>query len=223
MVERAEIFEKERRGNSVQFQFNPETISFTKSANWQETETQSAESAPVRQFGGAGAIELSLKMLLDDTMEGGSSVPDRVNQMARWTNPKEETRETKPEPAVLVFNWGRFSIGVSRQFECHLKSVAVEYTMFSADGVPLRANCTVQLIGTGSVRWGQNPTSGAPEPMRSTRVQMGDSLPLLAHRHYGSTAHWRRIAAANGIDNPFRLWPGTELILPSAEGDLTDA
>lgn len=220
-MERAEIFES-TRNRSVQFQFNPETVSFTKSATWQETETQSSESAPVRQFGGAGAIELSLKMLLDDTVEGGSNVPDRVSQLARWTNPKEENRETKPEPAVLVFNWGRFSIGVSRQFECHLKSVAVEYTMFSTDGVPLRANCTVQLIGTGSVSWGQNPTSGGPEPARSAEVGMVDSLPLISHRHYGTPSHWRKVAEFNAIDNPFRIAAGTDLILPNVDARTSD-
>lgn len=217
MVERAEIFEKEKPSNSVRFQFNPETISFTKAATWQETETQSAETAPVRQFGGAGAIELSLKMLLDDTIEGGSNVPDRVNQLARWTNPKEENRDSKPEPAALVFNWGKFAIGTSKQFECHLKSVSVEYTMFSAEGEPLRAQCTVQLIGTGAVSWGQNPTSGGQYPMKSSRLAPGESFQLLVHRHYGRPGRWKEVAAYNGIDNPFKVPTDRELILPDLE------
>ena len=223
MVERAEIFEKTNRGSSIRFQFNPETISFTKAANWQETETQSSETAPVRQFGGAGAIELSLKLFLDDTVEGGSSVTERVNRMARWTNPKEENRESKPEPAILVFNWGKFSIGTTKQFECHLKSVSVEYTMFSYEGVPLRAQCTVQLIGTGAVSWGQNPTSGGRYPARSATLQAGETLPLLAHRHYGRAQDWKEIAAFNGIDNPFNVSPSRNLVLPDLASEPPNA
>lgn len=222
MVERAEIYEKDRQSSAVKFQFNPESISFTKSATWQEQETQSAESAPVRQFGGAGAIELSLKLLLDDTIEGGSSVADRVNRLASWTNPKEESRESKPEPATLVFNWGRFSIGVNRQFECHLKSVGVDYTMFSPEGIPLRANCEVKLIGTGSISWGQNPTSGGREAARSTLVAPDDSLAALSQRHYGTPNRWRDVAEFNDIDNPFTLVIGSELVIPRKARNRTD-
>ncbi|MGW7310516.1 peptidase M23, partial [Streptomyces sp. NPDC054835] len=33
---------------------------------------------------------------------------------------------------------------------------------------------------------------------------------------YGDATRWRVIAEANGIDDPMRLSPGTELLLPSA-------
>jgi nucleoid-associated protein YgaU len=41
---------------------------------------------------------------------------------------------------------------------------------------------------------------------------------------YGSAQRWRDIAAANGIDDPFRVRPGTTLYLPSqAEVEAPDA
>jgi nucleoid-associated protein YgaU len=49
------------------------------------------------------------------------------------------------------------------------------------------------------------------------RVVTGDTLALLAWREYGDPAAWRDIARANGIDDPMRLAPGTELLLPAAE------
>ncbi len=45
----------------------------------------------------------------------------------------------------------------------------------------------------------------------------GDSLPSLAWREYGNATQWRAIAEANGIDDPMRLRPGTELLLPLAD------
>jgi nucleoid-associated protein YgaU len=46
-------------------------------------------------------------------------------------------------------------------------------------------------------------------------VVAGDSLPSVAHAEYGDPRYWRAIAAANGIDDPARVQPGTHLLLPS--------
>ncbi len=49
------------------------------------------------------------------------------------------------------------------------------------------------------------------------RLVAGDSLELLAYREYGDPTAWRVIAQANGIDDPQRLRPGAELIVPAPD------
>lgn len=215
MADRAEIFEKDNPGSRIEFQFNPETVGFTKAGKWTETPAASAEDGPTRQYSGPGPIEISLKMLLDDTIRGGTSVADRVNQLGQWTNPDSTKGTDHPEPPTLVFNWGRFSVGTGSQFACHMHSVTVEYVLFSKLGSPLRANCTVKLKGVPSSQQGQNPTSGALEAARSAVTVGSETLPLVTHRQMGTPNHWRDVAEMNDIDNPFRVRAGTKLVVPS--------
>ena len=199
-------------GDDVQFQFNPETISFTKSAEWSEDASQSNSDAPVRQFIGTKPLELSLQMILDDATSTGPGVAERVNRLLSWTNPAEGS--DPPQPRGLKFEWGDLQIGLNRFFQCHCQSVAVEYTLFTTDGAPTRAKATVKLVGLPTRKLGQNPTSGGVAPLRSETLLPGDDLAVLAHRHYGATGRWRELAEINHIDNPFRLPVGRELVLP---------
>jgi nucleoid-associated protein YgaU len=44
----------------------------------------------------------------------------------------------------------------------------------------------------------------------------GDTLAAVAFREYGDATLWRAIADANLIDDPLRVRPGTELLIPPA-------
>jgi phage tail-like protein len=70
----------------------------------------------------------------------------------------------------------------------------------------------------------RNPTSGGPAGRASHVLGAAETLHAVARRMYGSAQRWRDIAAANGIDDPFRVRPGTTLYLPSqAEVEAPDA
>lgn len=208
------------KGKSVAFQFNPETVSFTKAAEWSETPSKSSADAPIRQFIGTKPLELSLKMVLDDTEGKADSVATRINQLLSWTNPGDDS--DKPEPHQLKFEWGTLQIGLNKLFNCHCESVSVEYTLFKEDGTPLRAIATVKLKGLPTRSYGQNPTSGAIQPVKSHLLMRGDEIPVITQREYGATRRWREVADHNQIDNPFRLPLGRELVLPKRSA-LDDA
>jgi hypothetical protein len=213
-MQRAKVVDDQNA--TVEFQFNPETIGFTKAAEWKEDATQSNADAPVRQFIGTKPLELNLKMVLDDATSTGSTVAQRVNQLLAWTNPVPNS--SPPRPHNLRFEWGQLQIGLNKFFQCHCQSVAVEYLLFTTEGTPTRATATVKLVGLPTKVAGQNPTSGALRPLRSETLLPGDDLAVLSHRQYGSTRHWRALAELNGIDNPFRPPIGRELVLPLEVG-----
>jgi nucleoid-associated protein YgaU len=51
---------------------------------------------------------------------------------------------------------------------------------------------------------------------RTHRVVAGDSLASIAYLEYGDPNGWRRLADANGIDDPLRVRDGTVLHVPPA-------
>ena len=155
MLQKARISSK---SGEVAFQFNPETLSFTKQSNFEHSQSQSSQNAPVRQFIGTEPISLNLKMILDDTVGEGPTVSDRINQLLAWTNPALDS--DPPHPDELSFEWGELKIGSEGRFPCHCESVSVEYTLFTDAGVPIRADATVTLKGVRALQLGQNPTSG---------------------------------------------------------------
>jgi nucleoid-associated protein YgaU len=94
--------------------------------------------------------------------------------------------------------------------------------LFTADGTPIRAICTVSLQEMPGEKGKQNPTSGALAARSIHRVVVGDSLASVAYGEYGDPTLWRQLAAFNGIDDPMRVPLGSVLMLPSA-AELTEA
>jgi LysM repeat protein len=57
------------------------------------------------------------------------------------------------------------------------------------------------------------PPPPAPEPRRYT-VRSGDTLSKIAREFYGDAHAYMRIAEANGIADPNRIFPGQDLVIP---------
>ncbi|MEJ5990266.1 peptidoglycan-binding protein [Ramlibacter sp. PS3R-8] len=100
-------------------------------------------------------------------------------------------------------------------FPCLLESIKQKFTLFSPDGVPLRATLTVLLREYRKLS-DQLPELNRSSPDRSHVhvLRQGDQLATVAHRYYDQVAEWRHVAEANGIDDPRRLMPGAVLRVP---------
>lgn len=192
-------------GGSVEFQFNPETIGFGRTVEFKD------DSTAGRQYIKTDNIELSLKMQLDDMTNPLGSIATSVAKLLSWTTGKK-----KSPPKALIFSWGVLQVGTgSPNFECHLKSLKISYTLFTPAGKPVQATVDVTLLGIPPKEPGLNPTSGGMTPIRRRTVRSGDHLPVLAHDEYGATSTWRTIADRNAVDNPFRPRPGAEMLFPT--------
>lgn len=114
----------------------------------------------------------------------------------------------KPNYVKLI--WGK-----GMNFRSQLTSLSLNYTMFRADGSPLRARATV------SFKEYQNPTqitanaaNGSPDMTHEWLVKAGDTLPALSSQIYGDCSHYLKVAAYNKLDNFRYLKPGTTLYFP---------
>lgn len=197
----------------VEFMFNPDTFSFRKSAQWNRTEARAAGQAPVAEFQGTQASTFSVELFLDAFENTSTDIASTVELLMSSLKPLSSTiSQNKPQPPWVVFGWGT-AISIT----AIATAVDVEYNMFDNSGTPLRAKVKLTLEEMPTSPGKQNPTSGGLATVASHVVSEGDTLASIAYRHYGNAAMWRPLAEANGVDDPARLRPGTELILPSPD------
>lgn len=110
------------------------------------------------------------------------------------------------------------SIGNQRRngFRCVLESVRQKFTLFSPDGIPLRATLTVSLREYKTL---QNQLDelhlSSPDRTHVHVLQQGETLAAVSTRYYDTPIDWREIAARNNVDDPRRLIPGTFLTVPA--------
>jgi hypothetical protein len=113
-------------------------------------------------------------------------------------------------PALCLLQWGR-----QISWEGALTNLSIQFTLFDRDGTPVRAivDATFQQVFDNQPPR-QNPTSGG-DPLRAAYLVMpGDTLESISYQQYGDPTAWRRLAAANGLEDPLALRPGLRLRIP---------
>ncbi|WP_329455858.1 CIS tube protein [Streptomyces sp. NBC_01497] len=201
---------------SFGFEFNPSQLSLTRRAQWQSTPTAMVRDGALPEFMGPEPLELSVAVFLDRSDDPDSNdVMKMVESLFSCCEVTSMSIAAKqPSTPWVIFQWGSFR---TARFTAYVESVDTTYTLFGTSGMPIRATCQLRLHEIPGKTLGQNPTSGALTARRVHRVVAGDSLQSLAWREYGDATVWRAIAETNEIDDPARLSPGTELILPAVE------
>jgi nucleoid-associated protein YgaU len=155
--------------------------------------------------------------LFFDTYQEGKSVrkeyTDKLFQMMEIDPklPKQSTNQTTGSPPKLKLTWG-----TDWSFLCYLESLSVQFTLFLADGTPVRANADLGLKQAvdENQQAGTNPTSGGVGGEHVWQVGPNDRLDLIAYEEYGDAKLWRVIADANGIKDPLKIKAGQRLIVP---------
>lgn len=202
-------------GGRVDCMFNPTTFAFATQNRWESDQIPGKDTPSMRYAGGGGG-SFSLSLIFDTT-DVGKSVTVHTNKLL--TLMEVDTKlagydkaKNNGRPPWVKFHWGTHL----HSFKSVISSATVTFTYFSNEGLPLRANVELSLDQyEPDANWGpQNPTSGTPQPNRTHRVQVGDSLDRIAARYYGDSTQWRDIANLNGIADPLDLAPGRLISIP---------
>lgn len=209
------VVEGDPTQTSLRFIYNPKEFTTQKSSSWNRPTTSGARSATPPQFAGAGPQTVSMEIMLDAWEDEAADVVAKVQTLLEWLKPTSGSiQRRRPSPPVLSFEWG--SSRALADFRGYLKQVTAKYTVFKPDGTPLRATCTIQLEEIPQIPSGTNPTSGARDSRWSRTLAEGDTLQSVAWHEYRDAALWRGLAVFNGIDDPFRVPPGTRILVPTA-------
>jgi hypothetical protein len=139
-------------GTLVVAQYNPKELQVDKTVPWSKVNqsNQSNERGIHLEFTGAEGRSLTIELLFDGYEDGGrttnksnESVSELVTKLERlasvWKPESEKEDERRPHRCVAA--WG----AALTDFRCVIESLSTKYTMFSSEGAPLRATCTVKL------------------------------------------------------------------------------
>jgi hypothetical protein len=192
-------------------QFNPKEYTIAKSASWCRTTVRSAQTASTAEFVGTNPRSLQMELFFDGWASGSGDVSQSIDRLMEWTNPTRQSIQANvPAPPIVFFLWGSKTL-----FDAYVKSVSARYSMFTGDGLPIRATASVGFEEVPNEPARQNPTSGGPG-RRSHVVALGETLHSIAYGEYGDPTYWRGLATLNHVEDPLRLDPGTVLLIPPA-------
>jgi hypothetical protein len=188
----------------IPLHFNPTEYQITKANVFAEIPIPGLET-PLIQYVRGDSEKLSLEALVDTSQTLADVRVTYVEKLRRLMsiNAKEHA------PPLVAFVWDRPVLtGV-------LENLVVSYVLFTPDGIPIRAKLTMSLreYRSAAIQTAQTPQH-SPNVEKRYLVRRGDTLASISQALYRSPAHWRELAAANGITDPRRLRPGLVLIVP---------
>ena len=155
--------------------------------------------------------DVSFDLILDGTGASGGEKKEVSEQIAlfRLTTGFNGNRHMTN---YVVLIWGTFI------FYGFLKTLNIQYTLFRADGTPLRAKLSCSFkASTPKVLSLLMSGLFSPDLTREHRVKAGDRLDVLSQRYYDSPRHHISIAQANGLTSIRTLPEGSNVFLPPLE------
>jgi nucleoid-associated protein YgaU len=208
----------------IPVQFNPTEISLDKSAQIAEIAIPGLDT-PLLQFVRGQTERLTLDLFFDTTENGMGAGATSVTTLTDRIYELVKIEPTRHAPPVCTFLWNSafpgsdtsFHIGNQGRdgFDCIVDSVKQKFTLFSPEGVPLRATLTVTFREYKPLDYQLSQLNlSSPDRTHSHVLQAGDTLSSIAGKYYRRPGEWRRNAEANKIDDPRRLVAGTLLTVP---------
>lgn len=213
-------------GDPLEVMFNPGELVFSKANQIAEIAIPGLDT-PILQFVRGQTETLAVDLFFDSTEEGTG---DGAKPVTLATDAFYQLIKIESEthaPPVVVFSWGgdafpghRSHPNLSSQarhgFKGVVESIRQRFTFFSSTGVPLRATLSLQLkeYKTLAEQLAELHLQ-SPDRPKAHVVREGETITRIAAVAGENPRDWRRIAEANGIDDPFSLEPGRVLAIPA--------
>jgi hypothetical protein len=217
---RIEILDGNSSGTKIDCLFNPKEYTIEKSVEW-TAPTGAGKNTSKLEFKSGKPATMKVELFFDtyEADEKDVSVhTKKIFDLMKVDESLQDKKSKKGRPAKVLFIWGQNKESRRVVFQSVVQSVSAKYTLFLADGTPVRATLNVAFtqIDDSDAQASQNPTSGGVGGERIWTVQQGETLGLIAYRTLGETGAWRSIADFNRLGSVRRLTPGTVLVIPNA-------
>ena len=138
----------------VRAQYNPKELQIDKQITWEDPKERDNQRGVRRsdlsiqtdlEFNGVTKRSMQIELLFDGYENGESVEPDvQVLEVLSTVWNPEASNEDERRPHHCLVGWG-LAEDAMRPFCCVIEALATKYTMWNANGTPLRAVCTVKL------------------------------------------------------------------------------
>ncbi len=167
-------------------------------------------------------MELVLKFYLDGTKASGplkSAEKAEISVAQKITEFYEACGydSNRHRPKYVQIIWGDLSLLRFNPEVFHgcLKSVSINYKLFTASGAPLRAIITATFVeAIAPAKRDSAGKASSPDLTHVRIVKEGDTLPGMSQKIYGDFNYYLEVAKANGLSSFRSLQPGTKLFFP---------
>lgn len=212
-----------RQGSCKTFKFeiNPDTINTSHKNKFSHLKGINT-SGRNADYAYSHSDEMSLQLTLDDTLstvfigkELGSTTNGITAEVEDFLESCFYIDGDIHRPRFLRLEWGQIS------FDCRLKSINVSYTLFNADGNPLRAILdTVFVSDMADSKRVRLEDLRSPDVTHNRLILQGQTLTNLTKEIYGDASNYLTVAQANELDHFRRLKPGTNVQFPPLENNI---
>lgn len=196
---------------------NPEHYTRNYKVNYDRTQPIGAQSNDDK-FSTTSPETLRLEFTFDNTgtVQGnilnGVPIPLQVEGFLRVVYDMEGKIH---KPRYLKVVWGTIILN------CQVTDVSVNYNLFDALGIPLRAKISVNFREfVEPVKRTQEEGKGSPDLTHIRKVTEGQNLPLMTFDIYDDTRFYMQVAKANGLTSFRNLNPNKEIVFPPIDKEL---
>ena len=208
----------------IDVQFNPTELTFDKGAQIAEIGIPGLDS-PLLQFVRGQNEKLSVDLFFDSTEDGTGAGATSVTEKTDAIYSLVKIEPDGHAPPICTLLWNSSFPGIDllpsagnqrrNEFQCIVESVKQKFTLFSPEGVPLRATVTLVLREYKSLNEQLDQLNlSSPNRTHSHVTRAGDTLAALAGHFYHKPGEWRAIADGNDIEDPRRIDVGRFLTIP---------
>lgn len=200
----------EQYKDKIELQINPAEVKFEKGINYRKN----------MQLGGLGGASVfdrykeqsfSFETVLDATGvlpqdEDVENVQDLIDELEDhlYLYNSEGHR-----PPYVMIVWGEVI------FKGQLSKLESRFTMFGANGIPLRAKVVLSFSGfMADAEERKRAGKSSPDMSHIVVLQAGETIALVCQRVYGDSLLVDEVARINGLSGFRKVPAGTELLLP---------
>ncbi|HKH59295.1 MAG TPA: hypothetical protein VKA49_00620 [Flavitalea sp.] len=193
--------------------FNPEKYSTTKRSLFQD-DRRPGSTGSEQRFNREQPRTFDFEFLVDGTGASGEK-REVLADIILFRTTCGFVGDTH-RPTYLILQWGTFLA------RCVLTSLTIDYTLFRAEGTPLRATMKASFTEyTLPVLEQLQNFLSSPDVTHVRTVTANDRLDLMSYNIYKDSKYYMELARVNNLDNFRQLKVGDKLVFPPLEKKST--
>ena len=200
-------------GNEMEVQINPSKYSRSVAIQYNEDQEQGTQGNNP-SYSSTPPEEMQFEFVFDNTGVLKDS-KDVEEQIAAFKSLVYAVDGDIHRPNFLKIIWGSLS------FNCILKSLTINYTLFKTDGLPVRATLSTTFMNVvEEERRAAEQGNNSPDLTHIRYSKEGDTLPLMTYKIYKDASLYPHVAKYNGITNFRDLKLNTRIVFPPIDRTL---